>query len=104
MKAEDRTSYIVAFALAAGGALVGYHVPIVGVVLTVCLLLVVLAALLGDAGGAMADLIARPFAALGRWLAQKDESRWLRRAPIVGLVAGWLMRWGVNVTAATGGA
>jgi hypothetical protein len=93
-----------AFALGAGGTLLGYYVPIVGVVLTVCLLLIVVAALLGDAGGAMADLIATPFTALGRWLAQKDDSRWLRRAPFIGLVAGWILRWVANGLTASGGA
>jgi hypothetical protein len=104
MKAVDQRGYLVAFALGAGGTLLGYYVPIVGVVLTVCLLLVVVAALLGDAGGAMADLIARPFTALGRWLAQKDDSRWLRRAPFIGLVAGWILRWVANGLTASGGA
>ena len=104
MNGTDQTSYAVALALGAGCTLVGYYVPVVGVVLTVCLLMVVVAAVLGDEGGAMADLIGRPFAALGRWLAQNDDSRWLRRAPFIGLVAGWIVRWVANGLTASGGA
>ena len=102
MNTSDQTRYATAVALAGGGALVGYFVPIVGTILTVCLLLMLIAALLGDTGGAMADLVARPFAALGGWLAKKDDSRWLRRAPFIGLVAGTLIRWVANGLAVSG--
>jgi hypothetical protein len=104
MRAEDQGPYAAASALAFAGMLVGYYVPVVGVILTVLFLLVLIAALLGDAGGAMVDLIARPFAALWRWLAQKDSYRLIRLAPVIGLTAGWLLRWVANVLEAKGGA
>jgi hypothetical protein len=104
MRAEDHGPYAAASALAFAGTLVGYYVPVVGAVLTVCFLLVLLVALMGDEGGAMVELPARPFAALGRWLAQRDSYRLVRLAPVIGLVSGWLMRWIVNGLAATGGA
>jgi hypothetical protein len=100
----DRKGYVAAVALAAGGALVGYLIPIVGTILTVCLLLVIVAALLGDNGGAMADLVARPFSMLGAWLARTDGHRWQRRAPVIGLVAGSMIRWIANGLATSGGA
>jgi hypothetical protein len=93
-----------AIALTLIGAAIGFYVPIVGVVLTVCLLLVLLAALLGDEGGAMTDLVAAPFTVLGRWLAQRDESRWLRRGPFIGLLSGTVVRWVLNNMAVTGSA
>jgi len=104
MNARDKKRYAAAFALAVGGTLLGYYIPILGTFLTVCLLLVIVATLLGDAGGAMAELVSRPFEALGGWLARKDESRWLRRAPVIGLVSGTLIRWVANGIAAQGGA
>ena len=104
MRAEDHGPYMAAMALTAVGMMVGYYVPLVGVILTVCVLLVLLAALLGDAGGAMADLIARPFAGLGRWLTQKDVRRLVRRAPVIGLVSGTVFRWIVDSLIARGGA
>ena len=63
-----------------------------------------LAALLGDAGGAMADLLARPFAGLGRWLTQKDDRRLVRLSPVIGLVSGTVFRWIVDSLIARGGA
>jgi hypothetical protein len=104
MKAEDRAPYTLAFALAFGGMMVGYYVPLIGVILTVCLLLLLIAALLGDAGGVIADLLARPFAALGVWLAQKDGFRWVRLAPFIGLGTGPVFRWIANGLATQGGA
>jgi len=103
MNAADRNRYMAAVALAVGGTLAGYYISVVGTILTVCLLLVLVAALLGDTGGAMADLVARPFSALGDWLRKKDEHSWLRRAPVIGLVAGSMIRWIATGLAASGG-
>jgi hypothetical protein len=103
MNANAQTGYALAAVLAAGGALIGFYVPIVGMVLTVCLILVLIAALLGDEGGAMVDLVAAPFRSLSRWLGQKDDRRWLRRAPFIGLILGWLGRWVANSLATSGG-
>ena len=102
MRPEDNKAYMAAYALAFAGTLVGYYVPIIGTILTVCLLLLVIAALLGDSGGAMAELLAQPFVKLGRWLARKDETSWVRRAPFIGVVAGWLMHWIIDGLMATG--
>jgi hypothetical protein len=103
MNTVGRNLHAVAVALAAAGALVGYLIPIVGTILTVCLLLVIFASLLGDTGGMMADLVARPFSVMGDWLAKKDQLRWLRRAPVFGLLAGSVIRWVANGLAAQGG-
>jgi uncharacterized membrane protein YeaQ/YmgE (transglycosylase-associated protein family) len=103
MNGNDPTGYALACVLGAGGAVIGYYIPIVGVVLTVFLILILIAALLGDEGGAMVELLAAPFRALARWLGQKDDKRWLRRAPFIGLFLGWLGRWVANSLAASGG-
>lgn len=103
MRPQDNRPYMAASALTFAGMVVGYYVPLVGVVLTVCLLLLLIAGLLGDEGGAMADLLVRPFAALGRWLAQKDDWRLVRLAPVIGLVTGTVFRWIVDGLGAKGG-
>jgi hypothetical protein len=41
-------------------------------------------------------LVVRPFAALGRWWAQKDAWRLVRLTPVLGLMFGWLLRWSVH--------
>ena len=81
-----------AVGLALAAATLGYLVPVVGPILAGCLFLIVLAAILGDAGP-MAELVFRPFEALARWLARPGEGRWLRRAPVFGLLAGATLRW-----------
>ena len=52
----------------------------------------------------MADLLARPFAGLGRWLTQKDDRRLVRLSPVIGLVSGTVIRWIVDSLIARGGA
>ncbi|MBL8562955.1 MAG: hypothetical protein JNN06_11815 [Gemmobacter sp.] len=81
-----------ALGLALAAVALGYLVPLVGPILAGCLLLIVMAAMLGDAGP-MAELVFRPFQALARWLARPGEGRWLRRAPVCGLLAGAIGRW-----------
>ncbi|HRK43316.1 MAG TPA: hypothetical protein PLH11_09760 [Gemmobacter sp.] len=81
-----------ALGLALAAAALGYLVPVVGPILAVFLVLVVLAAVLGDEAG-MAAVLLEPFAALARWLARSGEGRWLRRAPVFGLLAGATSRW-----------
>jgi hypothetical protein len=103
MREEDQGDYAMALLLAAGGTLLGYFVPIVGAVLALCLVLLIIAVLVGDAGGAMADLILRPLVALWRWLAQKDAQRLVRWAPVIGIVFGGLLRWAVGGLAMSGG-
>ncbi len=104
MRPEDRTPYTLTFALTFGGMMIGYHAPLVAAILTLCLFLVLIAALRGKADSTTTDLSARPIAALGHWLAQKDNFRWVRLAPFIGLMAGWLFQRLVNVLAAQGAA
>jgi hypothetical protein len=92
-----------AVALGIGFGVLGYVVPVMGVLLTIVIVLVVLAALLGDTG-ALGGAILSPFAALWRWLRREGEGAWLRRAPVIGLVGGGLVRWGQNLAVAQGGA
>lgn len=89
--------------LGLGFATLGYFVPVMGVVLTIVILLVVVALLLGDSGPLVEALLS-PFAALWRWLARKGEGAWLRRGPFIGLIGGGLLRWAQNLTMASGGA
>ena len=90
-----------ALGLALAAVALGYLVPLVGpilagflvlVVLAGFLVLVVLAVILGDEAG-MLEMLLEPFAALARWLARPGEGRWLRRAPVFGVLAGATLRW-----------
>ena len=102
MRTEDNTAYMAASALAFPGMLLGYYVPALGAILLGCLLLAVLARHLGSRGGAGVGQALRPFVAFGQWLARKDDHSWVRRAPFIGLVAGWLMHWIIDGLMATG--
>ena len=81
-----------ALGLALAAAALGYLVPTVGPILAGFLVLVVLAAILGDEAG-MLEMLLEPFAALARWLVRPGEGRLLRRAPVFGLLAGATSRW-----------
>jgi hypothetical protein len=88
----------VAFALIA--AVIGYSVPVLGYVVVFCLALILVSVLLGD-GSAAADLMA-PLVAFGRWLAAGDDFRWLRRAPLFGVLAGTVAKWVLGETSRGG--
>ena len=81
-----------ALGLALAAVALGYLVPLVGPILAGFLVLVVLAVILGDEAG-MLEMLLEPFAALARWLARPGEGRWLRRAPVFGVLAGATLRW-----------
>jgi hypothetical protein len=102
MNFSHQTGYAAAVVLAAGGMLIGYFVPVVGVIAMILIVCLVIASLL-DAAFIFEAALA-PLRSLWRWLAQKDDSRWVRRAPFIGLIAGWLFRWAASGLAAQGGA
>lgn len=84
--------FAIALALVAG--MIGYWFPVISYVVGFVAGLMLISVLLGG-GGAVADAFP-PLVALGRWLAVKDEFRWVRRAPLLGLIAGTLVKWGVG--------
>lgn len=89
MRAEDQGPYMAASALAFGGAMSGYYVPLLGVSLGVCLILV---------------LALAPQVLDARGLTIRDTGWWVRGAPLMGLGAGLLFRWVLGGLTATGGA
>jgi hypothetical protein len=99
---EGRVNFALAMMLAAAGALIGYLLPFLGTLAIVCLVLMLIVAFVGE-NGFKTDFVAVPFRVLSRWLSRNDASRWVKRAPIVGLVAGSLIRWVANGMTATGG-
>ena len=88
MRTEDQGPYMAASVLAFGGAMIGYHIPLLGVILGACLILV---------------LAFAPSVLGAQGLTIRDNGWWVRGAPLMGLGAGLLFRWITGGLTATGG-